>query len=251
MLKDALLEEYINGFYGYGSYDAKYWFIGTEEGIRKPKDPNKKLEDKIRKKLNMWHDLGGQELLDLRLFHLALDPNDDRFAEHAKLDVVAWRAVIHVLLCIGGEKPKKRTVREYQSNKLARKAGTESSLLELLPLPSPGLRRWLELYVKHSSALPFLESRPKYVDHVMPDRVKQLRAQIEKNKPKLVLFYGMSYRKYQKKIAQVEFTRRYGVEIGRNDHTLFIITKHPNEPGVTNDYFDRTGKMIRKELERP
>src|SRR5689334_2433538 len=31
-LDDALLSEYAEGFFGYGTYAAPYWFIGIEEG---------------------------------------------------------------------------------------------------------------------------------------------------------------------------------------------------------------------------
>ncbi len=31
-LDDALLEAYMDGFYGYGNLAGPYWFIGMEEG---------------------------------------------------------------------------------------------------------------------------------------------------------------------------------------------------------------------------
>jgi len=31
MLNDTLLREYIGVFYGYGRWDAPFWFIGMEE----------------------------------------------------------------------------------------------------------------------------------------------------------------------------------------------------------------------------
>jgi hypothetical protein len=46
MSDDRLLERFIFRFYGYGNYDAKYWFVGMEEGIRKSKDSDK-LENAI------------------------------------------------------------------------------------------------------------------------------------------------------------------------------------------------------------
>jgi hypothetical protein len=32
MLNDQLLEAFMRGFYGFGNYQAQYWFVGMEEG---------------------------------------------------------------------------------------------------------------------------------------------------------------------------------------------------------------------------
>ncbi len=32
MLDDHLLQDFIDGFYGYGNYNAPYWFVGMEGG---------------------------------------------------------------------------------------------------------------------------------------------------------------------------------------------------------------------------
>jgi hypothetical protein len=248
MLSDQILQEFMMRFYGYGNYHAKYWFVGTEEGIRKSKDP-RKLEKKIRKKLGKWHDRGGQSLEDLRSFQLALDRDNDRFAEHAKLDVATWRAIIHVLLGIEGREPKKSEVRKYQSHRLARKNDAGSCLLELLPLPAANVRTF-PAYHKISK-IQCLTSRRAYVEQVMPERVLHLKSKIAQYRPKVVVLYGKTYRDYQKEVAGVEFSRRNGVKVGRNKDTLFLLIKHPNAKGVTNAYFDRIGKMIRRELKLP
>jgi hypothetical protein len=50
MLNDQLLEAFMSGFYGFGNYQARYWFIGMEEGGgNKPDDIARQLDiwDKI------------------------------------------------------------------------------------------------------------------------------------------------------------------------------------------------------------
>lgn len=247
MLNDRLLEEFIFGFHGYGNYAAKYWFVGIEEGIRNSKDP-KKLEGKIREKLEKWHERRSQQLEDLRDFSLALG-HKKNFDQRGSLNVAVWRAIIHVLLCIEGqEEPKKSDVREYQRIKLARKKDGDSCLLEMLPLPAANVKTFPPYH--KISRISYLSSRRAYVERVMPERVIHLKSIISKHRPKVVVFYGKTYRDYQRQVADVEFSRRNGVKVGKNKDTLFLLIKHPNGKGVPNAYFDRIGKMIRRELNR-
>ncbi len=112
--------------------------------------------------------------------------------------------------------------------------------LELLPLPSPSLAHWI--YSQHSR-LPFLASRSSYEDYCIKERINHIKSQIEKYKPKAVIFYGKSYECYWRKITSVEFLPTpEGLLIGRNSHTLFVIAKHPTAFGVTNEYFHNIGK---------
>ena len=61
-----MLERFIYKFYGSGNFAGNYWFIGMEEG------GGDKLEE-VLNRLNVWKDLGEQELVDTADFHLRLD----------------------------------------------------------------------------------------------------------------------------------------------------------------------------------
>ena len=50
-----LLTEFIDTFYGYGTYSAPFWFVGMEEG------GGHTLEENLRKVTN-WHNHGCKEL---------------------------------------------------------------------------------------------------------------------------------------------------------------------------------------------
>jgi|SRR6185436_13412258 len=56
---------YMHGFYGYGTYAAKYWFIGLEEG-------GATSGSDLTRRIDVWHTLGGLEIEDLYAFHEAL-----------------------------------------------------------------------------------------------------------------------------------------------------------------------------------
>jgi hypothetical protein len=68
---------------------------------------------------------------------------------------------------------------------------------------------------------------------------------IGEHRPATVVFYGFSYRPYWQAIAGVDFRLESdGVYTGRNDSTLFIMTKHPAATGVTNEYFHQIGRLV-------
>ena len=62
MLDDGLLKAYIDGFYGYGSYQAPYWFIGMEPG-------GEVTLDEMEARLQTWDGAGRPELEELRGYH--------------------------------------------------------------------------------------------------------------------------------------------------------------------------------------
>ena len=63
MLNDDVLLKYIHNFYGYGSFNADYWFISLEEG-------GGHSEKEIQNRLNVWEKRGSKQLEDCRSYHL-------------------------------------------------------------------------------------------------------------------------------------------------------------------------------------
>jgi hypothetical protein len=60
---DEGIREMARRCYGYGRWDAPYWFIGPEQGMAP--DENNDLKPRVK----AWLDLGGQEVSDCREFH--------------------------------------------------------------------------------------------------------------------------------------------------------------------------------------
>ena len=69
MIEPGDLRAFMRGFYGYGRYEANYWFIGLEEGGASS------ISD-LAKRLETWRLLGSHEIEDLSAFHLALGSTD-------------------------------------------------------------------------------------------------------------------------------------------------------------------------------
>jgi hypothetical protein len=232
-LDDEVLEAYIQGFYGQGRYSAKYWFVGMEFG-------GGGSVDEIVGRIQGWHDRGGQEVEDV------VGPDGigaaPWFTSHPPLQPT-WAKLIRVVLSAEGPTPTTEQIRTYQEQRLGRAGGLDC-ILELLPLPSPGLARWL-FYSEHSR-LPYLRDRATYTNHVVPLRIAHLQERIGQYHPAAVIFYGAGYTSWWREIAGVDFQAApiAKVAVAEKGPTRFVIMQHPTAYGVTSAYFNAIGRLI-------
>jgi len=233
MLDDKLLQDFINGFYGYGNYQAPYWFIGLEEG------GGNSIQE-INSRLATWDKRGRQELEDVADYHIDFGISK-YWGPHPPLEAT-WNKLIRILLSAKGTPPSTEDVRTYQRDHLGRTGG-ETCLLELLPLPSPSISHWL---YANGSKLANLATRQSYRDWLIPLRVQRLRERIQMHSPPNVIFYGKTYLEHWQAIAGPPLRKVPELDIfqARTDGTLFIVTNHPVATGVTNAYFHAVGQLI-------
>mgnify|MGYP001055394724 CR=1 FL=1 len=235
-LNDDLLQQFMHTFYGYGDYDAPFWFVGMEEGgSRNAADVNHRLR--------LWQERGKRELEDLAEWHLAEGPHR-HFTGRPPLQRT-WKQLMRILLTAKGQPTDLDALRSYQKNQLGR-VGGESCLVELFPLPSPSTGHWL--YGDHS-ALPELRSRKRYRQALAPERIRHLHARILVHRPRAVIFYSTNarYRRWWQQVARADFEQAGEEPLyrARDGTTQFIICKHPVAFGVSNEYFQRIGRMVR------
>ncbi len=200
-------------WFGYGHWDAPYWFIGKEPGGAD--DP---------KTYDAWLALGGAELVDCHALDLAWG-GPDGMMYHAPGAPVqqTWRPLIALLLAVlqAESTYDLEAIRKYQIERWGRDGG-ETAVLELSAVNA--------LTTAHREAL-----RLANVDA----RIDLLRARLAAHKPKLVVFYGVtglanggSYLDYWNRIAGHELTLGEPL-IDRG--TVFVATKHPTSYGMSND----------------
>ncbi len=192
-LSDPVLESYIQGFYGHGPYTAPYWFVGMEFG-------GGGTATEVVSRIQGWADRGKHELEDM------VGPDGAGhevrwFGPQPPLQPT-WAKLIRVVLSAEGAAPTTEQVRAYQRDRLGRTGGLDC-ILELLPLPSPGLNRWL-FYPDHSQ-LPYLRDRAAYTAYVAPIRAAHLRQRITEYQPRSVVFYGAGYAHWWRAIAGLDF----------------------------------------------
>ncbi|GHN02712.1 hypothetical protein WSM22_42010 [Cytophagales bacterium WSM2-2] len=197
LIEDNALKHWIDHFYGYGSWDARIWFIGHEEsGGDMPED--------VADKLNYFskaHASATDVLCDLRELyrHVAFradGPKADlfdtlyehRFGSHA-LQHGLWK---NLIAFVHGYRNKKLPdLLTYQKNSLALSSKQSEALIQLFPLPSPHNHAWYYSWLDQPQ-LGFLKSRTRYEQHLYLTRMQVILTKVKEYKPEIVLMYGMN-----------------------------------------------------------
>jgi hypothetical protein len=233
MLNDQLLEDFMKGFYGFGSYQAQYWFIGMEEG-------GGNSYDAISRQLGIWDKWGKQELLDVAEYAREMKITQ-WYDGQARLQPT-WKHLIRIFLSAESRPTDKESIRHYQKNYWGTKSGN-TCLLELLPLPAPSTNSWI---YKEISSLPYMINRQTYREHIVNTRIGHFQNRIREFRPKVVVFYGSVYDSYWKTVARTDSwdISATGVRFKSKNPTTFISSVHPVAHGATNECFFNIGKFI-------
>lgn len=236
-LSDPLLLSFMQTFYGYGAWSAPWWFVGMEEG-------GGTTVGELNRRLNVWERRGRCDLEDLAEYHQEIGVAH-YFGARPKLQRT-WSSLIRAMLCARGLAPSREEVRRYQAEELGRHSA-ESCLIELSPLPSPNVSKWI---YSRASNLPELASRQKYFSAFAPRRSARLRELVDRYRPKIVLFYGSSYEKWWREVAGIELSvdDRLRVSSGHRSGTYFVVADHPAARGLRSGYFDAVGHYCAQRL---
>ena len=247
MLDPDLVNDFMRGFKGYGNWRAKLWFVGLEEGGRH------KLVD-IERRMTKWDARGRHELEDLQDYHYAIGVRRHH-GQNAKIQNT-WGKLSHIALAADGRIPR-RSGSEIQWKKLEREIAREfqrselgrwnksTTLIELLPLPSPSTSEWLY----SATGIESLMTREIYRTRVRAQREHAIRSAIEEHHPQVVVFYGLDdwYRESWERIANTRFTevqgQRFSTGVG---NSKFILAPHTGAHGITNDDWHAIGRFIRE-----
>ena len=198
LIKEQPLQHWIDNFYGYGSWDAKTWFISYEEG-------GGDLPEDVAERLNYFHDVhpsgDGPTLCDIRDLYRRVSARIDgpranifaslydyRFGNNAILHG-AWKNLITFQHAYNGKKIP--DLLQYQKSTFASPSKHNEALINFYPLPSPHNHAWYYSWLDMPE-FSYLKSRASYQDHVYKARITGILKNIEKHKPAIVLMYGMS-----------------------------------------------------------
>jgi hypothetical protein len=206
LIDEKALGHWIDHFYGYGSWHARFWFVGYEES-------GGDAPEEVAEKLNYFyhlHQANTPALCDIRdLYrHVAFridgpradkfaTLHDHRFGSHATLHG-AWKNLI--AFEHGYQNKKLPDPLSYQKDSLAIPSASNQALIPLYPLPGHShawYYSWLDM-PQH----PFLRSRTLYQDYVYPGRMQIILQNISTHKPEVVLMYGMNNINALKKSVQ-------------------------------------------------
>ena len=195
LIEDKALKYWIDNFYGYGSWHARFWFVGYEEsGADTPEE--------VADRLNYFYKLqrfNSPGLCDIRELyrHVAFrveGPRADkftnlydyRFGSHATLHGL-WKNLIAFVH--GYQDESLPDLITYQKNSFASPSPANEAMIPLYPLPAHD-HAWYYAWLDFPQ-FPFLKRRSLYEDYVYPFRIRTILENISKYKPEVVLMYGM------------------------------------------------------------
>ncbi len=208
LIKEQAFKNWIDNFYGFGSWNARFWFIGYE-------DNGGDMPEEVAEKLNYFNDhpTVSPALSDIRdLYrHVAFridgpraekfaTLHDHRFGKQATLHG-AWKNLIAFVH--GYRQEQLPDLLAYQKQSFASVAEQQEALIPLYPLPGHNhawYYAWLDL-----PQFPFLKSRALYQDHLFDTRMHTILKRIHEHKPEVVLMYGMDNINALKASVQASF----------------------------------------------
>ena len=234
MLILSVLLRYMYGFYGYGNWCARYWFIGIEESC-----PGQ--QEDVRQRVTVW-DGNPQALWDMVDYHQALN------AAHVfQRRQRTWAGIAAFLFGMRNQNFTSDDLIAYQ-RQLGRVTDPETCLMELQPLPSP--RVWHYGSYRYDVSTPdFLTTRESCLDECGMDRAKYIRDRLTglDCPPKFILFYGKPggrrFRAMRNLIVQQPLCRDQPIHIGA---TWFLLLNHPADNAAGIGRFHNWGRQMQQ-----
>ena len=197
LINEESLTHWIDNFYGYGSWHARFWFVSYEEG-------GGELPEEVADKINYFIGVRQQPagaLCDIRELyrHVAFrweGPKANLFStlheyrfEQNAIQHGVWKNLISFVHGYSDEKLP--DVLAYQQHQFASPSAQREALIPLYPLPSPHSHSWYYSWLDLPQ-LPFLKNRTLYQDHVYKRRIQTILSNIPTYHPEVILMYGMS-----------------------------------------------------------
>ena len=229
------LYEFMHKFYGYGNLNAKFWFIGMEEGGGND-------IDELHKRISAWNENGQRLLEDVVSYHVRIGmPHFFEINGNEPVRIQrTWGQLIRILLLAKNENATTENVRDYQRYSLGRDDDhSETCLMELMPLPSPNINNWIY------GQLQGIETRAEYFNNISPLRIKKLKKLIDEHPGKIILFYGKSYIDRWRHIIGSDLKVDNGF-MWFKKNSLFIVINHPCR--ISNEYCQNVATFIRNSI---
>ncbi len=196
LIDEKKLLQWIDNFYGYGTWYARFWFIGHEEGGGEVPE---EVADKINYFKQSHHNAKG-DLADIRELYQHVvfrwegpkagtykNMHEYRFEKNAAQHNV-WKNLVSFRH--GFENKPLPEMMTYQQKNFASAAKANEALIQLYPLPGPHNHGWYYAWLEMPN-LPWLKSRALYEDYLYPTRIRTILSKIAAHKPEVVLMYGM------------------------------------------------------------
>jgi hypothetical protein len=214
MLRPSELDHMAEYFFGYGRWDAPFWFIGPEPG-------GAHSGDNLEQRYQSWKGLGFEPVVDCAAHHRGIPLT--KWHQPRPPTQATWRQLIRLLLSYKGEPTDIEAIRAYQRDKWGNSTG-ETCVIELSGLASPNLRT------------------PQARTTFLSRRIERIREEALTHNPEFIVMYGVGQRKEWEQIAGTTFDSNGTCRI---EKTVAAIAPHPVTPGLGNEYWLALGLTLR------
>ena len=221
MTYETLELEMARDCFGYGRWDAPYWFIGPEQGKGKGEP------DGNDQRARAWFQLGKTELCDCLEFHAQI--GDMSWHTGRPSLQRTWRPLILLLKAFLDQPSDLESLRAYQRDRWGRVKERETCVVELSGLAARSLREPVD--------------RVRFRE----ERVLTIRRRMLSSRPVFVVMYGLNERSDWEKIAGCPLVRDGVVKVGQ---TMIAFAPHPQDHGRRNSDWTDLGAKLRLESGR-
>lgn len=197
LIKEKALQHWIDHFYGYGSWQARVWFVAHEEtGIDLPEE--------VAERIDYFFDVHAGNihptLCDIRALYrnvafrvdgprgdLFKTQYDYRFDNNAVLHGT-WKNLIAFVH--GYQNKELPDLLAYQKQFFVLPSPSNEALIRLYPLPAHD-HAWYYSWLDLPPSFGFLKTRALYQEHLFQYRLQHILRNISTHKPEVVLMYSM------------------------------------------------------------
>jgi len=230
---EVLVRDRIKNFWGYGNIKGKTWFIGMEEGT------NQDIENLVAR----FRETADREVFDL-VEDFKSDPRHVNWFKDKAPTQATYRKLIYLLLYTKNKtKPTLDEIRDYQIHNFGRKT-SDHAILELMPLPVKSLSK--KDWIYSDTNIAGLENRKSYLDLYKPERVKRLHQLISIHKPKVVIFYSLTYLPDWQSIIPKPLNEVISRKLytAKDDVTLYAVIPHSTARKVSSDDWEKIAENL-------
>jgi len=210
--------------YGYGHWNAKFWFIGLEERLGSNENSN------YKNRSDVFEDMNIEGLCDCRDFHFKIEEN--QWHDNNAILQGTWKRLIWLFKSYLNEPRDDASLLSYQQTEWGCKKGV-TCLTELDGLPFDSSKK---TNPRGRAAHP-----QKDIKRLRETRIEFLSAKLQEHKPELVVMYGKTQKKYWQMIAGQALVCE---EIVTANGIKFVLIPHPNAHGRTNAEWGKLAKSF-------
>lgn len=217
--------------FGYGRWQAKYWFVGLEERL----DPSDKGDRSKRAKA--FRKLNRDGLCDLFEFHKEI--GEDEWFGGIKLQPTWGRLIWLLMKYLPHGDPGYSSLLRYQNLHWGRSDG-DTLVTELSGLPADSAAEGRKL--DHER----FKNCQRELKKIKEDRIKELSDRVVKYQPELVIMYGKTQKQHWPIIAGIPLELDVPAR-AMGGKPLFLYTSHRNGYGLTNEYWEHVAAALSRE----